>query len=169
MCGIDKARGKKKKNSRVLEPYLFFLADFGLGPGSDVSRTSPSRGEKVSLLMGLFVVRLGLVPYFALGPIADVSSSTSPSGDQLVLGMNDVDGWFDVRRPELHDVGVASPSCRMSGSGTAAARTQPREVRNSMRKRPRFGRNCSRKRVFGNGIYAVSAIERVPVSTPSSF
>lgn len=160
---------REKKISRKLEPYLFFLRGFGLGPGSDVSRTSPSRGEKKVSLLGLFAVGLGLVPYFALGPVADVSNPASSSGDQLVLGMNGVNGWFDVRGPELYDVGVASPSCRVSGSGKAAARTQPREISNSMRKRLRFGRNCSRKRVFGNDIYAVSVIGQVPVSTPSSF
>ena len=160
---------REKKNSRKLEPYLFFLGSFGLGPGSDVSRTSPSGGEKKFSFLGLFAVRLGLVPYFTLGPIADVSSSASSSGDQLVLRMNDVDGWFDVRGPERHDIAVASLSCRVSGSGTAAARAQPREISNSMRKRLRFGRNCSRKMVFGNDIYAVRVIGQVPVSTPSSF
>jgi len=92
----DRRDEKEKKISRKLEPYLFFFGGFGLGPGSDVSRTSPSRGEKKFTLLGLFAVRLGLVPYFTLGPIADVSNPASPSGDQLVLGMNDVDGWFDV-------------------------------------------------------------------------
>jgi hypothetical protein len=58
-------------------------------------------------------VRLGLVPHFALGPIANVSSPASASGDSLVLGMNDVDGGFDVRRPETNDAGIASPSWRV--------------------------------------------------------
>lgn len=75
-------------------------------------------------------MRLGLVPYFALGPIADVSYPASSSRGQLVLGMNDVDGWFEVGGPEFRDVGVASPSCRVSGSVTTTACTrQPRDVR----------------------------------------
>lgn len=39
MYGIDKVRKK-------IELYLIFLAGFGLGPITDVSRTSPSRGIK---------------------------------------------------------------------------------------------------------------------------
>ena len=52
---------------------------------------------------------LGLVPHFALGPIANVSSPTSASGDHLVLGMNDMDGGLDVGGPEIRDVGKACP------------------------------------------------------------
>ena len=76
-------------------------------------------------------MRLGLVPYFALGPIADVSDPTSSSGDSLVVGMSDVNGWFDVRGPEIRDVGEASPSRRVSGSVTTIAGTQPRDIRQS--------------------------------------
>jgi len=113
---------------------LFFLGarGFGLGPIADVSRTSPSSRMNVPLLGGgKSDVRLGPIPYFALGPITNVSNSASSSGDSLVLGMNDVDGWLNVRGPEIRDVGEASPSCRV------------------------------RKRVFGNDIYAVSGQDSV--------
>jgi hypothetical protein len=60
-------------------------------------------------------VRLGLVPYFALGPITDVSSPASSGGDFLVFRMSDMDGWFDIRGSEIRDVGVTSPSCRVPG------------------------------------------------------
>jgi len=104
-------------DTRLVVVGLFFLGGFGMGPGSDVSRTSPSRGEeKFSLLVGTADVRLGLVPHFALGPIADVSSPASSSGDSLVLGVNDVDRWFDVGGVEVRDVGVTSPSYRVSSS-----------------------------------------------------
>jgi len=127
--GIDKVR--RRKFSRELESYPVFLGGFGLGPIADVSRTSPSRGiNEVSLLVGESDVRLGPVPYFAPGPIADVSNPASSSGDSLVLGMNDVDGWFDVRGPEIRDVVKASgPYWRTSGSVTATARTQPKDIR----------------------------------------
>lgn len=126
--GIDKAR--RRKNSRELESYPIFLGGFGLGPIADVSRTSPSRGVKeVCLLVGESDVRLGPVPDFALGPISDVSSPASSSGDSLVFGMSDVDGWFDVRGPEIRDAVKASPYWRTSGSITATARTQPKDIR----------------------------------------
>jgi len=86
-----------------------FLGWFGLGPIADVPRASPSRGVNLSLLLGgKSDVRLGLVPYFALGPIADVSDPASSSGNFLMVGVNDVDGWLDVRRPEFRDVVEAS-------------------------------------------------------------
>jgi len=103
-----------------------FLGRFGLGPIADVSRTSSSRGVNEYLWGGKSDVGLGPVPYFALGPIADVSNPTSSSGDYLVLGMRDVNGYFDVRGPEVRDIGEASPCWR------------------------------AWKRVFGNGISAVN-------------
>ena len=47
--GLERANGwcRQKKKHR---PYLFFLPGFGLGPGSDISHTSSSRGEKDFLL-----------------------------------------------------------------------------------------------------------------------
>ena len=116
-------------------------------------------------------VRFGPVPHFALGPITDVSDPTSPSGDSLVFGMNDVDGWFDVRGLDIRDIGVASPSCRVRVSGsvmmTAHTAKRHRVVSNSMRKSLRFGRDRSRYGIFVNGIYAFSGQD--PVSAPSSF
>jgi len=120
---------------------LFLLRGFGLGPGSDVSRTTPSRGEKLCLWVGTGDMRFGLVPYFALGPITDVSSPASSGGDPFIVWMDDVDGWFDIRGPKVRDVGVPAPSCRMGFLGHLA--------------------------VFGDNIDAVNGQE--PVSTPSSF
>lgn len=60
-------------------------------------------------------VRLGLVPHFALGSIADVSSPASPGGDSLVFGVGDVNGRFDVRGVEIIDVTQTSPSIRTIG------------------------------------------------------
>jgi len=94
---------------------LFFLRRFGLGPGSDISRTSSSRGVKLSLWVGTRDVRFGLVPHFALGPGADVSNPAAPGGDSLIIRMSDVDGWFDVRGPDISDVGVTAPSSRVRG------------------------------------------------------
>jgi hypothetical protein len=95
---------------------LFFLRGFGPGPRSDISRTSPSRGVKFRLLVvGKADVRFGLVPHFAMGPITDVSSPTSSSGDFLVLRVDDVNGWFYIRGTEVRDVGVTSPSSGMWG------------------------------------------------------
>jgi len=88
----------------------FFLGGFGMGPGSDVPHASPSRGVKFSLRVGVTNVSLGLIPHFALGSIADVSSPTSPGGDSLILRVGDVNGWFDVRGVEISDIGVTSPS-----------------------------------------------------------
>ena len=97
------------------ETYRFILTGFGLGPGSDVSRTSPSRGENFILMVGTTNVGLGLIPNFALGSIADVSSPASTGGDSLVLGVGNVNGWFDVRGTEIGDIGQTSPlSCRMA-------------------------------------------------------
>ena len=42
-----------------------------------------------------------LILHFVLGPIANVSDPTSSGRDSLVVGMNDVDRWFDVRGPKL--------------------------------------------------------------------
>lgn len=58
-------------------------------------------------------VRFGLIPYFALGPVANVSSPTSSGGDSLALGMDDVDRRFDVGGPDFSDVGITSPSSRV--------------------------------------------------------
>lgn len=92
-----------------IDRMLFFF--LGAGGGSDVSRTSPSRGVKFSPWEGgTSDVRLGLVPHFALGPIANVSGPASASGDSLMLGMSDVDGGFDVGGSEIRDAGKASPS-----------------------------------------------------------
>jgi len=55
----------------------FFFGGFGLGPGSHVSRTSPSRGENGWLLGGGSDVGFRLVLNFVLGPIANVSNPTS--------------------------------------------------------------------------------------------
>jgi len=96
---------------------LFVLRGFRLGPGSDVSRSSPSRGEKkFPLGLGTTDVRFGLVPHFALGPIADVSGPASPGGDPLVLWVGDVNGRLDVRGLDISDVGVTSPSGRVTVS-----------------------------------------------------
>lgn len=62
------------------------------------------------LWVGMTKVRLGMVPHFALGPIADVSNPTSSGGDSLVLWMSNVNGWFEVRGLEISDVSVTSPS-----------------------------------------------------------
>ena len=106
----------KKKKKKEPKLYLFFLSGFGLGPGSNVSRTSPSRGEEnFSLWLGNTDVRLRLIPHFALGPITDVSDPASSSGDPLVVGVDGVDGWFDIRGLEISDVGVTSPSRRVTG------------------------------------------------------
>jgi len=164
MCGI----GKKKKSWK-LKRYLFFLRGFGLRPGSDIARTSPSRGEKFSLWVGTSEMRLGLVPHFAQGPIADVSNPTTSGGDSLIIRMNDMDGWFDIRGFEIRNVGVTAPSCRMPGSATVTARTAKRDqtVSNPMGKCLGMGRVHSRFRVFQNGIDAI--IGQDTVSTPSTF
>jgi len=107
---------KEENNNKI---YLFILWGFGLGPGSDVTRSSPSRGEKLSLRVGAFEVRLGLIPHFALGPITNVSSSTSSGGDSLVVGVNDVNGWLDIRGPELLNAVVTVPSNRTPRRVTA--------------------------------------------------
>lgn len=88
-------------------------------------------------------VRLGLVPHFALGSIADISNPASAGGDPLVLRMGDVNGWFDVRGVDLRDVGITSPSSRVIG-----------RVKETMV-------------VFRDRFNAVRS--RDPVSTPSSF
>lgn len=88
----------------------FVLGGFGLGPGTDISRTSPSGGLKFMLGVGMAEVRLGLIPNFALGSIADVSGPTSPGGDSLVLRVGNVNGWFDVGRVEVSDIGITSLS-----------------------------------------------------------
>jgi len=98
---------------RLVVMGLFVLGGFRLGPGAYISHTSPSRGVKFSLGVGMFDVRLRLIPHFALGPIANVSNPATPGGDPVVLGMNDMDGWFDVRGPDVSDVGVTSSSCRV--------------------------------------------------------
>lgn len=84
----------------------------------DVSCPSPSRRVNFSLLVGTTNVRFGVIPHFTLGSVADVSGPASPGGDSIVVIMGNVNGWFDVRRPEIGDVGIASPSCRMSTSAT---------------------------------------------------
>jgi len=63
--------------------------------------------------VGEFDVRLRLIPHFALGPIADVSDPTPSGGDPLVLRVDDMDRWFDVRGAEFSDIGITSPSYRV--------------------------------------------------------
>jgi len=92
---------------------LVFLGGFGLGPRPDVSRTSPSGGVNWWFLGGGSDVGLRLVPYFALGPIANVPHPASSGGDSFVVGMSVVDRRFEVRGPKVCDLGVASPSCRV--------------------------------------------------------
>jgi hypothetical protein len=122
----------------------FVFGGFGLGPGTDISRTSPSRGiEEFCLHVGMTNVRLGVVPHFALGSIADISNPASAGGDPLVLRVGDVNGWFDVRGVEISDVGITSPSSRVIG--------RVKEI----------------TMVFRNRFNAVRS--RNPVSTPSSF
>ena len=120
----------KGEKSTETKPYPFFFGGFGLGPGSDVSRTSPSRRENGWLLGGGSDVGFRLVPHFFLGPIANVSSPTSSGRDSLMLGMSDVDRWFDVRGPKVCNVGISSPSRRLSGS-TKTTHTQPRGTKRS--------------------------------------
>ena len=105
-----------KKNNKI---YLVFLWGFGLGPGSDVTRPSPSRGEKLSLKVGALDVGFGLVPHFALGPITNVSSTTSSGGDSLVVGVNDVDGWLDIGGSKFLNAGVSALSNRTPSRVTA--------------------------------------------------
>jgi len=93
---------------------LIFLRGFGLGPGSDVSHTSSSRGVELRLKgLGKPDVRFGLVPHFALGPVADVSDPASSGRDLFMLRMSNVNGWLDVRGSEIRDVGITSSSNRM--------------------------------------------------------
>jgi len=89
----------------VIVGLALFLGGFGLGPRSDVSRPSPSGGEKFTLGVRGSMMGLGLIPHFALGSIPDISRSASTGGDSLVLGVNDMDGGFDVRGSEIRDVG----------------------------------------------------------------
>jgi hypothetical protein len=103
---------------KKIEPYRFVLGGFGLGPGTDISRTSPSGGLKFMLGVGMAEVRLGLIPNLAMGSIADVSGPASPGGDSLVLRVGNVNGWLDVRGVEISDVGITSPSCRVTGRVT---------------------------------------------------
>ena len=112
-------KGCQQKENNNNKIHLLFRWGFGLGPGTDVPRTSPSRGEKLSLRVGAREVRLGLVPHFALGPITDVSNPASSGGDPLVFRVNDVNGWFDIRGVEIRNVGETTPSCRMPGRATA--------------------------------------------------
>lgn len=120
---------------------LFVLGGFRLGPGSDVPRTPPSRGENLCLGVGASDVGLRLIPHFALGPIADVSSSASARRDSLVFRVDNVDGRLDVRGPDISDVGITSPSSRVIGG--------------------------SRMGIFKDGFDAIRRED--PVSTPSSF
>ena len=121
---------RRGKIFRKLKPYLFFPWGFGLGPVSDISHTSPSGGVKSCfLLLGNTDMRFGLFPYFALGPITDVSSPASSGGDSFIIGMNDVDGWFNVRGPEISDVGVSTPSCRVPGSVTTTGHAYSQGVK----------------------------------------
>jgi len=100
-------------DAKLVVVGLFFLRRFGLGPRSDISRTSPSRRIKLSIWVGTREVGFGLVPHFALGPLANVPGSASTSGDFLMVRMSDVKGWFDVRGPDISDVGVTAPSGRV--------------------------------------------------------
>jgi hypothetical protein len=107
--------GKRQTLSGSLEErtYPVIRGRLGLGPRSNIASTSPSRGEYSYVGVGKSDVRLRVVPHFALGPIADVSDSTSSGGDPLVLRVDDMDRWFDVRGLEISDIGITSPSCRM--------------------------------------------------------
>jgi len=127
-------------DARPVVVGLFILGGFGLGPGSDVSRTSPSRGEQFLLWVGNSDVSFRLVPHFALGPITDVSNPAPSGRDSLVVRMNDVNRRFDVRGRDVRDIGVTSPACRV--------------VR-------------VRLRVFRNNIDAALGLDTV--SAPSSF
>jgi len=100
-------------DARLVVMGLFFLWGFGLGPGSDIPRASPSRGEELCLWLGTVNVRFGLIPHFAQGPVTNISNPASSGGDSLMLGMSDVDGWLDVRGSEIGDVGISTPSRRM--------------------------------------------------------
>jgi len=121
---------------------LFVLTGLRLGPGSDVSRSSPSRRElNFPIGLGKTDVRLGLVPHFAVGSIADVASPASPGGDPLMLWVGDVNGRLDVRGLDISDVGVTSPSSRVTVSVNGS--------------------------VLKNGIDSVT--RKDPVGTPPSF
>jgi len=78
-------------------------------------------------------VRFGLVPHFALGPIANVSSPASSGGDSLVVGMNNVDGWLDIRGCDLLNAGVSAPSDGTSSRVTAHTAKRCQTVSNSIR------------------------------------
>ena len=68
--------------------------------------------------VGTREVRFGLIPNFALGSIADVSSPASPGGDSLVFGVGTVNRRFDVRGVKIGDIGITSPSCGVTGRVT---------------------------------------------------
>lgn len=123
--GTERANGecrqKEKLNNKI---HLFLLGRFGLGPGSDIPRASPSRGEEFSFLGAKWEVGFGLVPHFALGPIANIPDPTSSGGDSLMLGMSDMDGWLDVRGSKVRNVGVSTPSRRTSGRLTAHSQVE---------------------------------------------
>ena len=124
-------KGCQQKENNNNKIHLLFRWGFGLGPGTDVPRTSPSRGEKLSLRVGAREVRLGLVPHFALGPRSNVSNPTSSGGDPLVVGMNDMDGWLDIRGSELLDAWV-TPSNRTPSWVTAHTAKRCQTVSNSI-------------------------------------
>ena len=128
--GNPSVRHRPGEKAKKTKPYLVFLGGFGLGPRPDVSHTSPSRGVNWWFLGGGSDVGLRLVPHFALGPIANIPNPASSGGDSFVVGMSVVDRRFKVRGPKVSDLGVASPSCRVSGS-IATTRTPPRDIRRS--------------------------------------
>ena len=82
--------------------------------------------------MGALDVRFGLVPYFALGPITNVSSSTSSGRDPLVVGVNDVDGWLNIKGSELLNAVVTVPSNRTPSRVTAHTAKRCQTVSNSI-------------------------------------
>ena len=106
-------------------------------------------------------MRLGLVPYFALGPVADVSNPTASGGNQLVIGMRGVNGWLDVRGPELSDIGE-TPSNRGPGGGNS---THSQKMSNDLQLHMVW-KGCSLAGAFRNDINAVSRHDAV--STTSS-
>lgn len=108
------------KGKKIKHPYLFVLGGFRLGPGSDISRTSPSRGENLCLGVGASEMGFRLIPHFALGPITDVTNSASAGRDSLMLRVDNVDGWFNVRGPGLSDISITSPSSRVIGGLTSS-------------------------------------------------
>jgi hypothetical protein len=81
-------------------------------------------------------VRLRLVPHFALGPVADVSSPASPGGDPLVVRVGDVNGRLDVRGSDISDICVTPPSCRVMGRVVTGGGTDGGSASGAKRREP---------------------------------